>query len=194
VRLISLPVATGGRKAAAGASFFSQLPSKVSSRLTFWPEATSGSVAILVGVQIGSVPRKLLQLQPILCRSGREEVFDRLATMDRRAIPDRQHLDPGICPALVPGQVVVDGQPHRAQRRERLGSLSRRRDVRCFTRHPTYRTSQSHRRSLLKIKGLPCRIGARTKEALVETISEALDAGTPEDARSFALPSFVNFC
>jgi hypothetical protein len=41
----------------------------------------------LIGVEIGSVARKPLQLKPILRLAG-EELFDRSTAMDRRTIPD----------------------------------------------------------------------------------------------------------
>lgn len=45
----------------------------------------------LVGVQIGRIPRQVLQMQP-LGRSTLQEVLDRLACVDRRAVPDDQQL------------------------------------------------------------------------------------------------------
>jgi hypothetical protein len=46
----------------------------------------------LIGVEIRSVARKLLQLKPTLRRPTGEKLFDRSTAMDRRTILDDEQL------------------------------------------------------------------------------------------------------
>jgi hypothetical protein len=52
---------------------------------------TRGASGLPLGVEIGCVARRLLQLQPRSCPAG-EEIFDRPSAMYRRAVSGHQQL------------------------------------------------------------------------------------------------------
>jgi transposase len=86
-----------------------------------------------------------------------------------------------LAPSLKEGQVVaLDGLG--AHRTEKVGELVERRGADLLLL-PSYSPDlNSIEGAFSKIKGLVRKVGARTREALLEAIAVALCALTPEDA------------
>ncbi len=89
-----------------------------------------------------------------------------------------------LAPALLLGQVVVMDNLT-AHKGERVRELIEGKGCELLYLPPYSPDFNPIEEAFSKIKGLLRRIGARTKEALVEAIGEALDAVTPKDARDF---------
>jgi transposase len=84
--------------------------------------------------------------------------------------------------ALLPGQVVVMDNLT-AHKGERVRELIEGTGCELLYLPPYSPEFNPIEEAFSKIEGFLCRIGARTKEALVKAIGEALDAVTPKDTR-----------
>ncbi len=85
--------------------------------------------------------------------------------------------------ALLPGQVVMDNLT--AHKGERVRELIEGKGCELLYLPPYSPDFNPVEEAFSKIKNFLRRIGARTKEALMKAIGEALDAVTPKDARDF---------
>ena len=88
-----------------------------------------------------------------------------------------------LAPALLPRQVVMDNLT--AHKGERVRELIEGKGCELLYLPPYSPEFNPIEEAFSKIKSFLRRIGARTKEALVKAIGEALDAVTPKDARDF---------
>ena len=94
------------------------------------------------------------------------------------------YLEHVLAPSLKPGQVVVMDNLT-AHKGERVKELIEGRGCELIYLPPYSPDFNPIEEAFSKITGFLRRIGARTKEALVKAIGEALDAVTPKDARDF---------
>ena len=89
-----------------------------------------------------------------------------------------------LAPALSPGQMVVMDNLG-AHKGERVRELIQERGCELLYLPPYSPDLNPIEEAFSKLKGLLRRIGARTREALIEAMGRALDAVTAEDARGF---------
>jgi len=89
-----------------------------------------------------------------------------------------------LAPALSPGQVVVMDNLG-AHKGERVRKLIKERDCELLYLPPYSPDLNPIEEAFSKVKALLRRTGARTREALIESLGGALDAVTAQDARGF---------
>ncbi len=88
-----------------------------------------------------------------------------------------------LAPALRPGQVVLDNLG--AHKGERVRELIEERGCELLFLPPYSPDLNPIEEAFSKVKGLLRRAGARTRKALIEAMTRALDAVTAEDTQGF---------
>ena len=92
------------------------------------------------------------------------------------------YVEQFLAPTLEEGQQVVVFDRLGAHRTRRVEELIEARGAELLFLPPYSPDLNPIEEAFSKIKGIVRKAGARTREALVETIGRALDAVTPEDA------------
>jgi len=137
----------------------------------------------------GRVPRNRGKNQTLIAAIALEGAMDERAAMTVEGTTDTEvfetYVEHFLAPSLSEGQVVVVMDKLGAHRTGRVRELieSRGSDL-VFL--PSYSPDLNPiEEAFSKIKALLRKVGARTREALVEGMAEALASVTPEDARGW---------
>ena len=133
-----------------------------------------------------SVPRNRGKNTTLLASMTTEGMGPCLAVVGAttRVVFETSYVERLLAPALRPGQVVVMDNLG-AHKGERVRELIQERGCELLYQPPYSPDLNPIEEAFSKVKALLRRTGARTREALIESLGGALDAVTAQDARGF---------